>query len=173
MLNVTRIRAFFKNFQGTQKRGVLAKIFKKTPQNFFCLNGLYAGAIIQKKYRFLDLPWKFHQIRCSKSRDIARFWHGELPKKSTFHLRTHISQRVLVPILLFKELKIVHLGNLFPLVKCCGPNGLGVMAAQSWVSSPLGRPGPVFLKNPRKIKKIFAPLLEYLPNTWPWLTHRL
>ena len=167
MLNVTRICAFFKNFQGTQKRGVLAKIFKKTLKNFFCLNELYAGAIIRKKYRFLDLPWKFHQIRCSRSRDIARFWHGELPKKSTFRLRTHISLRVLVPILLFKELKIVHLGNLFPLVGCCGPNGSGDMAAQSWASSHSVPLGLFFLKNHRKIQKIFPPLLESLPDAWP------
>ena len=144
-----------------------AKIWLNFKNLFFCLGGLYAGAIIPKKFRFLDLPWKFHQNPCSRSRDIACFWHSELSKKSTFHLRTHISLRVFVPNLLFKELKIVHLGNLFPLVGCCGPNGSGDMAAQSWASSLSVPLGLFFLKNHRKIQKIFPPLLEYLPDAWP------
>ena len=146
MLNVTRIRAFFKNFQGTQKRGVLAKIFKKTPKIFFVLQGMYAGAMNLKKFGFLDLPLKFHQNPWSRSWDTACFWQGVLSKKSTFRLRTHISLRVLVPNLLLKELKIDNHRKLFPLVGCCGPNGSGVMAAQSWLSSPTGTPRPVFFE---------------------------
>ena len=146
---------------------ILGQNLTKFQKSFFCLGGLYAGAIIPKKFSFLDLPWKFHQNPCSRSRDIACFWHSELSKKSTFRLRTHISLRVFVPNLLFKELKIVHLGNLFPLVGCCGPNGSGDMAAQSRVSSHWEPLGLFFLKNHRKIKKNFPPLLEYLPDAWP------
>ena len=35
---------------------ILGQNLTKFQKSFFCLGGLYAGAIIPKKFRFLDLP---------------------------------------------------------------------------------------------------------------------
>ena len=91
MLNNAWISPSLKNFQGAQEWGVFGKIFTKFHKIFFCLRGLNAGAIIQKKFGFLDLPWKFRQNPCNRSRDMAVFRQGMFSKTSTFHLNSHIS----------------------------------------------------------------------------------
>ena len=89
VLNITGMGAFFKNFQGAQEGGVLAKIFTKSPKIFFSLRVLSAGPYIVKKFGLLHLSTKFHQNLCSNSKDMAFFRLGMVPKISTFHLTVH------------------------------------------------------------------------------------
>ena len=173
MLNNAWISPSLKNFQGAQEWGVFGKIFTKFHKIFFCLRGLNAGAIIQKKFGFLDLPWKFCQNPCNRSRDMAVFRQGMFSKTSTFHLNSHISLANLAHKFLLLGLKILYFTYLLQLVGCCRPNGSGVMTIWSWIDRQKGTPRPIFKKIYSGDPFFFMPLQEFHPDSSLYLSHKL
>ena len=152
-------------FSGCPGMGCFCQNFHKISQNFFCLRGPNAGAIILKKFGFLNLPWKFRQNPLSRSRDIACFKQGVLSKISTFYLRRHISHVFQMSKSILTELKIGYLSYLHPLVGCCRPNGSGVTAVQSCIRNQKCTPRPIFQKNHSGDHFFFAPSQESHPDT--------
>ena len=151
----------------------MAKIFTKNRKIFFCLRVLSAGPYIVKKFGLLHLSTKFHQNLCSRFKDMAFFRQDMPPKIPTFHLKCHRSDVFWAEKFLLPGLKVGFFSKLFPLVGCCGPNGSGVMAVQSWIGHQKCTPRPVFQKNHTQNPFFYAPLQESHPETSLYLIHML
>ena len=151
----------------------MAKIFTKNLKIFFCLGVPNAGPLNVKKFGPLHLSTKFHQNLCSSFKDMTFFRQDMPPKTPTFHLKCHRSEVFWADKFLLPGLKVVFFSKLFPLVGCCGPNGSGVMAVQSWIGHQKCTPRPVFQKNHTQNPFFLAPLQESHPETSLYLIHML